>query len=344
LTITEGKAIGWEPNDLWDKALSDQPTSVYLPIMLENEPLGVLYLTMRGKRGVAPSARQVIDSLVNHSAVILLRDKLMRSQARTEALAEADKLKTALLSMVSHDFRSPLTSIKASVSSLLQDGEPIDAETQRSLLMAADQETDRLNKMVGNILDFSRLEAGAWKPRYEAVDLAEVVGSALDSLNERENNRIQVHLDAHVPEVNVDPVQMVQVLKNLLENALKYSPELSPVDLNISCMEEKIAIEVLDRGSGLPKGDEERIFESFYRAPALKESAVPGVGLGLALCKGLVEANGGSLRASNREGGGATFRISLAANAASYSEPHQSDDRRGPHTQAQAPGIQSPEP
>ena len=239
-------------------------------------------------------------------------EALMHAQAKAQALAETDKLKTALLQMVSHDFRSPLASIKASVGSLLDDeGEPMDAETQLGLLVAIDQETDRLNRMVGNILDLSKLEAEAWRPRREDVSLSEMVGSTMDSFNKQQNDRIEIYIDSRLGDVWVDSVQFVQVLRNLLENALKYSTDDKVVELRATPIGSALQIEVLDRGPGLPVGEESDIFEPFYRARAHKESSLPGVGMGLAICRGLVEAHGGRLTAYNREGGGAAFRVFL---------------------------------
>ncbi len=317
--LAEGRSIGWDKSRHWQKALgeADRPSAAYLPIVTENQVLGVLYLRLPGTRRLVPIEMQVVDSLANHAAVLLQRDRLMKAQARAQALAEADRLKTALLSMVSHDFRSPLTSIKASVSSILEDGSPVDPEVQRGLLQGVVQETDRLNRMVGNILDLSRLESGAWQPLAEPTSVAELVGAALDCFGKEENERIHVELDRAVAEVTVDAVQMVQVLKNLLENSLKYSPPGSAVELATHWQDGLFVLEVLDCGPGLPRGDEQRVFEPFYRAPGWKESAVPGVGIGLALCRGLVEANGGHLSALNREGGGCVFRVTLPHNETS---------------------------
>jgi two-component system sensor histidine kinase KdpD len=213
--------------------------------------------------------------------------------------------------MVSHDFRSPLASIKASVTGLLQEGVVWDAATQRELLSGVNQETDRLNRMVGNILALSRLDADAWRPQRELTPLAELVGATLDSFSAADNRRIQVRLDTGLPEVCLDPVQIVQVLHNLIDNALKYSPTPAIVELHARRSAAMLIMEVLDRGPGLPRGEESRVFERFYRAPGLQESAVPGVGIGLAVCRGLVEAHGGQLTAMPRVGGGAVFRIIL---------------------------------
>jgi len=233
------------------------------------------------------------------------------AEAQSQALAEADRLKTALLSMVSHDFRSPLTSIKTGVTALLQEGPAWDDAAQKELLAGINEETDRLNRMVGNILALSRLEAGAWRPQCEMVSLAEVVGAVLDAFGAEENRRINVNLETAPAEVWLDMVQIIQVLHNLLENALKYSPPGSPVYLHATQQGDQLIVEVMDAGAGLAPDEEKHIFERFYRAPQWQESSLPGTGIGLAVCSGLVEAHGGELTASNRAEGGAVFRISL---------------------------------
>jgi two-component system sensor histidine kinase KdpD len=287
------------------------PQAAYIPLTTEGRVLGVLYLRLRQDQQVTAEEQRVVESLANHAAVVLERDRLARAETQARSLAEADRLKTALLSMVSHDFRSPLASIKASASALLPGAAPMDAQTQRELLMGIEQEADRLNRMVGNILALSRLEADAWRPQCEATAPAEIVGAALQAFGPEQNRRVRVTLDPTLAEVWLDPVQIVQVLHNLVDNALKYSPADQPVELVMSRQQDRLVVEVLDRGPGLPPGDEERIFERFYRSPDLQESAVPGVGIGLAVCRGLVEAHGGELTARNREGGGAVFRFTL---------------------------------
>lgn len=312
--LEEGRSIGWEGHGHHrHPSLSEASgvDAIYLPLTAESRILGALYLQTLEERPFSPPQRRVVASLANHAAVVLERDRLARAQTKAEALAEADRLKTALLAMVSHDFRSPLASIKASATALLEDGTPVDAETQRELLSGIDHEADRLNRIVGNILALSRLEADAWRPQSEAIHPTELVGSTLQAFGPDQNQRIQVQLAAPLTEVRLDPVQIVQVLHNLLDNALKYSPPASPVELRMAQNEAELIVEVLDRGLGLPPGEEARIFERFYRSPRLRESAVPGVGIGLAVCRGLLEAHGGCLTASNREGGGTVFRLAL---------------------------------
>jgi len=281
------------------------------PVLLEETRLGSVMLTLKPERTLQYEETRLVESLVNHIAALLERDRLLKAESRASALIEADALKTALLSMVSHDFRSPLTTIKASVSALLEDAMPWDPEMQKNLLEAADLETDRLNKLVGNILNLSKLEGGAWKPRREPTSAQELVSSALSSFSDDDNERIKLSLEENLCELYIDPVQMEQVLRNLLENALKYSAPEQAVEVEVKSLGRQTQFKILDRGIGLPKGEETRIFEKFYRAEPLVESNIPGLGIGLAVCKGLVDANGGSLNACQRAGGGTVFQLNL---------------------------------
>ncbi len=308
--------IDWTGGGHWNKALGTAHETIYLPAAVEGNVLGVLFVEVLSGKRWSEVDKQLVSSLANHIAVVLQRDKLMTEQAKAEALAEADRLKTALLQMVSHDFRSPLASIKASVSTLLVDSHtPMDSVTQHGLLEGIEGETDRLNRMVGNILDLSRLEADAWKPKREPVLVAELIGNTLDQFSTLENKRVVVSLAPDVKEICVDSAQIVQVLKNLIENAIKYSPGDQQVELIVGRAEKWMQFDVLDRGPGLPVGEEKMVFEPFYRAHPHRESSVPGVGMGLAICKGLLEAHGGTVSAFRREGGGTVFRARLPLDA-----------------------------
>ncbi len=312
--LQEGKPVnwgrGWSPL-VGDPGAHPEPGSAYLPLTTEGRVLGVLFLRLGAREDLSPSERRVVDSLVSQAAIVLERDRLARAETATQALREADRLKTALLSMISHDFRSPLTSIKASVTGLLQEGVTTDPMTQRELLQGVDQETDRLNRMVGNILALSRLEADAWRPMIEPTPIGELLEAAMSGIPVAGSRRIDVRVDPGVDELDVDLVQIAQVLHNLLDNALKYSAPDTRVELVVTRQAGEFVLEVVDRGRGFAPQDSERIFEPFYRAPELQESALPGVGIGLAVCRGLAEAHGGRLTASPREAGGSTFRLSL---------------------------------
>lgn len=242
----------------------------------------------------------------------LAREVLIKKQAQVEALAQADRLKTALLSMVSHDFRSPLTGIKAAVSVLQEESStlrPFENAELKSLLQGIEQEADRLNRMVGNILDMSKLEAGAWRPMLESAAIEEIIGSTLSGFSETDNARVTIQLEEPVVEVFVDPVQIEQVLKNLVENALKYSPPESTVEIKVKTSDSELVMQVMDRGKGISDDDSKHIFDLFFRAKALNESSIPGVGIGLSICKALVEAHHGKIEASPREGGGTTVKV-----------------------------------
>lgn len=303
------------PSDVRGAALlvlsEDAPGVMHLPIQMKDTTFGYAVLKLPDRDSLTQNQQKIIDSLLSHSAIVFQREQLMQAETKAQALADADRLKTALLSMVSHDFRSPLTSIKASVSTLMDDGAPLNAETKQALHYAIDQETDRLNRMVGNILDLSRLEADAWHPKLEWTPISELIGMALDQFSEENNGRIDVKIDPAVAEINVDCVQIVQVIKNLVENALKYSSAEKRVYITVSKEDDAAIIEVLDRGRGIREADFEHLFEPFFRSSDLQESSIPGVGVGLAVCRGLVEAHGGSLTAKNRDNGGAVFRVNL---------------------------------
>lgn len=332
LVLEQGQPIGWEGDRRhWDKAFQSgaeelspgaapDRESTYLPLTMEHRVLGALYLRLPSGPLRSPDARRVVESLANHAAVVLERTRLTRLESHAEALQEADRLKTALLSMVSHDFRSPLASIQASASGLLQEGVADDPSTQRELLLGITQATDRLDRMVGNILALSRLDADAWRPRCEDTLLEEVIEAARAGLPPAENRRVRVTLPADLPEVWLDPVQISQVLLNLMENALKYSPPEAPVELRAEVLGDTLRVEVLDRGVGLDPARLEAVFERFYRAPGLGESSVPGLGIGLSVCRGLAEAHGGTLTAAPREGGGSVFRLTLPLRGASGRE------------------------
>lgn len=295
------------------------------PVGLDEKQIGTLVLNLRPERTLEYEENRLVESLVNHIAVMVEKERLLKNEARTLALVEVDALKTALLSMVSHDFRSPLTTIKASVSALLEDGTPWEPAIQRNLLEAAEQETDRLNRLVGNILDLSKLEGGAWKPKREATEVKELLSSTLSGFSDMENERIRFAVSDQMPEIFIDVVQIEQVLHNLLENALKYSPSEKIVDLEVrhdnDAVKNEVCISILDRGLGLPKGKEDKVFERFYRSEELVESNIPGLGIGLAVCKGLAEANGATLSARQRDGGGAAFDLRIPVSQIESVEP-----------------------
>jgi two-component system sensor histidine kinase KdpD len=210
---------------------------------------------------------------------------------------------------VSHDLRTPLGVVTGATSALLEDDVPKDDAVRRQLLMTAHEEALRLNRLVSNLLDMTRLEAGALKVQKELQPLEEIVGSALDRMEDRLRGRkVKTSIPADLPLVPFDAILIEQVLINLLENATKYSPAGSPIEIAARSSEGEVEVEVADRGPGISRQDAERVFDKFYR---VREGEGGGVGLGLTICRGIVSAHGGRIWVTERSGGGAAFRFTL---------------------------------
>jgi PAS domain S-box-containing protein len=248
----------------------------------------------------------------------LLRD--MTERKRVEALAEADRLKSTLLSVVSHDLRTPLAIIKASIANLRRrlDGARVPADTTE-IVSGIEEEADRLTALVSNLLDLSRLQAGAWQPSREWNDLSDIVGAVVTRFDDRAAARVRVLLPAELPLVHVDGAQIGQVIWNLLDNALKFSPDGTAVEVGAALEDRSIRVTVSDGGPGVAAAERERIFTAFYRSappPGASGGGVRGSGLGLAICRGLVEAHGGRIWVENRFSAGAIFHFTLPASTA----------------------------
>lgn len=224
-------------------------------------------------------------------------EELRKSRESTiAALRQSDMLKSALLSSVSHELRTPLAAIKAMVSSAFKRGAPAPLTVQEEFFEAMNQEVDYLNRLVDNLLDMSRIEAGAMIPQREWQLLDEIVEGAIRRVDPDLSGRpLEIEIDDDLPPVHVDAVEIQQVLVNLLDNAIKYSPGGSPVRLTATRAGGSVAIRVANEGGGVPAEDRTRIFERFYRARNSAEARVRGTGLGLAICKGIVEAHGGRI-------------------------------------------------
>ena len=310
---------------LWDQAVRQsrralpagaaETLGVYLPLHADGSRVGVLYVGPREDRKPFSAAdERLIRTLANHAAVVIARDALAVQAAQAEALREADLLKDSLLSLVSHELRTPLAAIKASATGLLQTDAVWDPKASWETLGAINTEADRLSALVTNLLDLSRLEAGAWQPRKDWCDLVEIVGTALDRLPEAEAARVSVSADPLLPLVSADYTQIALIVTNLLENAVKYTPPGTPIALYAGYADSEVTLTVRDYGVGLLAGEEAHLFERFYRGRSHQNSVVHGTGLGLALCQAIAEAHGGRIRAANTpppEPPGAVFTLSL---------------------------------
>jgi two-component system sensor histidine kinase KdpD len=237
----------------------------------------------------------------------------------SQVLKDTERLQTALLNSISHDLRTPLVSIIGVLSSLQEEGMNLDEAARENMIQVARDEADRLNRLITNLLDVSRIEAGALKLNRQPSDVQELVGAALEQMGDRIRSRpILVNLLPGLPFVSVDSSLMVQALFNILDNAVKYSPDGSQIEINGRQEGNRVIVEVADHGPGIPEQDLAHVFEKFYRVQ--RSDRVTGTGLGLSICKGIVEAHGGRVVAENRRGGGAVFRLTLPADTLSRAE------------------------
>jgi two-component system sensor histidine kinase KdpD len=264
---------------------------------------------LRAAGTVRDPDRRLLTAFAAQAAVVHERAELSDAAERAVVVAEADRTRSALLAAVSHDLRSPLASAKASVTSLRSDRVEWSPEARDELLENADESLDRLTRLIENLLDMSRLEAGVLGVSLSPVALEELVPLVLDALGP-EAGSVVVDVSETLPEAYADPVLLERVLVNLLGNALRYSPIGRPPLLSASCHGGSVEIRVVDRGPGVPEQQRERMFAPFQRLGDRDTSA--GVGLGLALSQGLTTAMGGSLTAEETPGGGLTMTVTLS--------------------------------
>ncbi len=266
---------------------------------------------------LTPEQRRVFDALADQAAVAIERVTLVEGVEAAARAAEADRLRQALLTSISHDLRTPLAAILGAAGTLRDFGPDLDAAARAELLGTVHAEAERLNRFIANLLDMTRLEAGAVVPNASPHDVTEIVGSALQrAARVLAGHQVAIGLDDDLPMVAIDPVLLEQVLFNLLDNAAKYAPEGSTVRIEARpSIGGGTVIRVLDEGEGLPPDQLERVFDKFHRVQK-GDRVRAGTGLGLAVCRGFVEAMGGTVTAANREGGpGAVFTVRLPASA-----------------------------
>jgi two-component system sensor histidine kinase KdpD len=274
-----------------------RPPELIIPIEAARGVLGEIRL-WKADPAISPRERRLFQTFASQGALALERAWLAQAESRARVLEESDRLKTAILSSVSHELRTPLSTIKAAASSLRGKEVSWDSRARVDLVAAIDDEADHLNLLVGNLLDMSRIESGALKPKREWNILSEIVGSVLGRMKHlAAEHRIEVDVPESLPLVAVDYVQMQQVFTNLVSNSLKYAPANTVVCIRAQVEGDLIHVQVSNQGPQVPPEHLERIFDKFYRITAADR--VTGTGLGLSICKGIIEAHGGRIWAEN---------------------------------------------
>ncbi|OFV79744.1 MAG: two-component system sensor histidine kinase KdbD [Acidobacteria bacterium RBG_13_68_16] len=284
--------------------------AIYVPLKVARGPVGVVGVKPGGQGHLDSEQLHLLDAFANQIALAVERTNLAAEAQAAELQVESERMRSALLASVSHDLRTPLAAIAGSSSTLLRGGENLSDEARRELLESINEQAGRLNRFIANLLDMTRLDAGAITVRKEWQPVEEVVGAAIGQLEERLAGReVRARIPESLPLVPLDTTLIGQALVNLLENAVKYTPAGSPIDVAARVEGDSVVIEVADRGPGLAAGEEVRVFDRFHRLPS--ETGQPGAGLGLAICKAIAAAHGGNITAANRPGGGSVFSLRL---------------------------------
>lgn len=281
------------------------------PLTAAGRRVGTIILGRCPRRGSA-ARRRIVPALASLLGVAIDRERLAREALAAETLRRSDAVKTAVLRAVSHDLRTPLMAILTAASALARPGLALDESDRRDLLATVLDEAYRLDHLVRNLLDVSRLEAGAAQPQPELVAAEDLVAGAIWQLG-ADAGRVDTCFPEAAPPVRADPQQVQRALVNLIENALKYSPPPEPVRVQVAATRSEVLVRVIDHGPRISDGDTERIFTAFQRGT--EAGNVRGAGLGLAIASGFAAANGGRIWVESHHGQGATFVLAMPAEA-----------------------------
>lgn len=282
---------------------------LYVPLVSGNEIVGVFGVNL-DKQNVTPEERQLINAWVGFAAIAVERVKLTAQANQAALLAEADKLRTALFNSISHELRTPLSTIVGATSMLLDTGFAYTDDSRRELLESIQDGSRRMERVVMNLLDTARMENGMLQLKHDWCDIEDIVGAALRRLGETtQKYRVKADLPSNLALIRGDFVLLEQVLVNLVDNAMKYSPVGSTIAIVAAQEDENMRITVLDNGSGVPREDLPYIFEKFYRAKHPRK--IDGTGLGLSICKSIIEAHNGKIWAENRPDAGASISFTI---------------------------------
>jgi two-component system sensor histidine kinase KdpD len=295
-----------------------RPELLYMPLKTEDTVHGVLCLGEYGlDQPFSPEQRQIIESLCGLAAVSVAR-VTYETQARIAALtAESERLRTALLDSLSHELRTPVTAIMGAIGSLSDDQIPLSTEDQGELVSTIRDSVMRMNRLITNLLGMVRLESGLLRLNRRPCDVSDMIGVVVHQMRETLGSRpLSISVPDNLPPLVVDEVLLEQALVNVLSNAVKYSPNHSPIHISAIASHCSLRIEIRDFGMGIDREDKEKIFEKFYRSA--KAQNVPGTGLGLAICQGIAQAHGGRVTATPASPQGTIFALELPWNPPPY--------------------------
>jgi len=298
----------------WSMPRGGEADALFAPLKRHDGLLGMVAIRPQNpERRLSEAERDTVLGLVDLTGVGLERRLLAEQSEHARSEVEAEKLRTALLSSLSHDLRTPLASIEGAASSLLESPGTLGGENERELLESILEESRRMTRLVTNLLDMVRVETGTLAVRKSWQPLEEALGVALLRLEDRlRGHPVTTKLPSDLPLVPIDELLVEQVFLNLLENAARYTPPSTPIEISARPENGCLLVEVADRGPGVPAGEERAVFERFYRAGGTASTgAGAGAGLGLTICRGIVRAHGGEIWLEPRPGGGASFRFTL---------------------------------
>jgi two-component system, OmpR family, sensor histidine kinase KdpD len=308
MALEQGESAGWGTTH------GAEAEALVVPLMSSTRVMGIMIFYPRSADDLlAPQRRRVIEALAEQAASSFERAQLTERNERARVEVESERLRTALLSSLSHDLRTPLGSIEGAASSLLQGSGFLSPDARRDMAETILEESRRMTRLIANLLDMVRVETGALMVRKEWQPLEEPLGVALLRLEERlAGHPVKTRLPDALPLVPVDELLIEQVFINLLENAIRHTPPDTPISISAWPEDGAVLVEVADEGDGIPEGEEENIFRKFHRTfSADRTSPAGGSGLGLTICRGIITAHGGRIWLERNGGKGAAFRFSL---------------------------------
>lgn len=308
----ESEPEGWPASITHEKAGFEGPrTDMVVPLRTSTNLLGFLYVgTRRDGRGYSVSEARLLAAIANQAAAFLERIHLHALAVQADALREADRLKSTFVSSVSHELKTPLASITATVTNMLESDLSWDEEGVRGELEAVRDDLDRLNESINSLVDLSRLESAAWEAKKDRYELGEIFGTTLDRMTEKQKARISFSLPDDIPALYVDFAQISRVFRNILENALAYSGSEAPARVGARVVNKEVHIWIEDEGPGIPPEERGRVFEKFYRGKQAAK-APSGTGLGLAIAQEIVKSHGGRIWVEGVEPHGTRVVVSL---------------------------------